>query len=153
MSAGPDSEKANFGRVLSQVARQWRRAVDLRLQPYGLTEATWLPLLRVSRAPEPMRQKDLAASLGLDNSSVVRVLDSLQTAGLIERREGDSDRRAKAIFLTEAGHATVAQVEAVARQVREEVFAGMNHAHVAIAFQVLTHIGDALGRMTERDDG
>lgn len=153
MSTAPDAEKASFGRVLSQVARQWRRAVDLRLQPFGLTEATWLPLLRVARAATPMRQKDLAASLGLDNSSVVRVLDSLQAAGLVERREGDSDRRAKAIVLTDAGRATVAQVEAVAHQVREEVFAGMNHAHVAIAFQVLTHVGDALGRITERDEG
>lgn len=153
MTTGPDPQKASFGRVLSQVARQWRRAVDLRLQPFGLTEATWLPLLRVSRAPEPMRQKDLAASLGLDNSTVVRLLDSLEAAGLVERREGDSDRRAKAIFLTDAGRATVDQVEAVARQVREEVFAGLNHAHVAIAFQVLEHIGAVLGRVTEREEG
>jgi hypothetical protein len=30
----------------------------------------------------PMRQKDLAASLSLDGSSVVRLLDALQIAGL-----------------------------------------------------------------------
>ena len=89
MAADTDRQKANFGRLLSQIARQWRRAVDLRVQPYGLTEATWLPLLRLSRAPEPMRQKDLAASLGLDNSSVVRLLDHLQAGGLVERREGE----------------------------------------------------------------
>lgn len=153
MATGTDLQKANFGRVLSQISRQWRRAVDLRLQPYGLTEATWLPLLRLARAPEPMRQKDLAASLGLDNSSVVRLLDNLQAAGLVERREGDSDRRAKEIHLTEAGRTTVAQVEAVARAVRDEVFAALNDGHVAIAFQVLEHIGGALGRMTEREEG
>lgn len=152
MSTGADLQKANFGRLVALIARQWRRAVDLRVQPYGLTEATWLPLLRLSRAPEPMRQKDLAASLGLDNSSVVRLLDSLQAAGLVERREGDSDRRAKAIFLTDQGRATVDRVEAVARQVRDEVFAGLDDAQVAVAFQVLEHVGGVLTRATERPE-
>ena len=70
--------RAPFGALVSQTARRWRRAVDRRLHPFGLTEATWLPLLRVARAPAPMRQKDLAASLSLDSSSVVRLLDALR---------------------------------------------------------------------------
>ena len=81
------STRNTFGALLAQTARQWRRAADLRLQPYGLTEATWLPLVRIARAPASTRQKDLAASLSLDNSSVVRLLDNLETAGLIRRQE------------------------------------------------------------------
>ena len=88
------------------------------LQPYGLTEATWLPLVRIARAPASMRQKDLAASLSLDNSSVVRLLDNLETAGLIRRQEEASDRRAKAVVLTTRGRAVADQVEAVAHRVR-----------------------------------
>lgn len=136
--------RANLGRLVAQVARQWRRAVDLRLQPYGLTEATWLPMLRLARAPVPMRQKDLAASLGLDNSSVVRILDGLQAQGLIERREGDGDRRAKAIGLTEPGRALVARVEAASLEVREELFAGIDDREIEIAFRVLDRIGQKL---------
>src|SRR5579864_8685966 len=89
-----------FGTLIALTARQWRRAVDRRLQPFGLTEATWLPLIHLARAPVPPRQKDLAASLVLDGSSVVRLLDALETAGLIERREETTDRRAKTIGLT-----------------------------------------------------
>ena len=107
-----------FGTQLSHTARHWRRAVDRRLQPFGLTEATWLPLVRVARAEKPMRQKDLAASLGLDGSSVVRLLDALEDAGLIERREEDIDRRAKVLVLTRKGRAIVERIEAVAREVR-----------------------------------
>src|SRR5579872_1745876 len=83
----------SFGSLIARVGRQWRRAVDRRLQPFGLTEATWLPLIHLSRAPAPPRQKDLAASLVLDGSSVVRLLDALETSGLIERREESGDRR------------------------------------------------------------
>jgi MarR family transcriptional regulator, transcriptional regulator for hemolysin len=130
---------APFGALVSQTARRWRRAVDRRLQPFGLTEATWLPLLRVARAPAPMRQKHLAASLSLDSSSVVRLLDALQAAGLVERRE-EEDRRAKTIVLTALGKETVARVEQIAREVRDEALADVADADVATATRVLEHV-------------
>lgn len=140
---------SGFGPLLSQTARQWRRSVDRRLQPFGLTEATWLPLLRVARAARPMRQKDLAASLGLDNSSVVRLLDALEKAGLIERREEDADRRAKALVLTRRGRTVVDRVEAVAREVRSEALGDLPARDVETAFGVLEHICRALDPVEE----
>src|SRR3546814_12336259 len=113
-----DSLRAEFASSVAQAARSMRRAVDRRLQPYGLTEATWLPLLRLSRSPVPMRQKDLAASLGLDSSSVVRLIDALQAAGLVQRQAEDQDRRAKAIVLTARGQSTAAQGDTVATEGR-----------------------------------
>src|SRR4051794_6886695 len=100
ISGEPHVPQKRFGSLIGLAARQWRRAVDLRLQKYGLTEATWTPLLRLAQASEPMRQKDLAAALSLDSSSVVRILNGLEDAGLIERREDPEDRRAKAIAIT-----------------------------------------------------
>jgi hypothetical protein len=76
----------DFAPLVARAARQWRRAVDRRLQPFGLTEATWLPLIYLARASAPMRQKDLAAALTLDGSSVVRLLDALEASELVERR-------------------------------------------------------------------
>src|SRR5271168_3198979 len=125
-----------FGAQVAQTARIWRRAVDHRMRPFGLTEATWLLLLHLARAAAPMRQKELAASLALDGSSVVRLLDALQTAGLIERREDDLDRRAKAIILTPLGRETVAKVESVAQQVREDALTGLSDGELATASHV-----------------
>jgi MarR family transcriptional regulator, transcriptional regulator for hemolysin len=73
--------RAGLGAQIAQTARLWRRVVDDRMRPFGLTEATWLPLLHLARAPAAIRQKDLAASLSLDSSSVVRLLDALEAAG------------------------------------------------------------------------
>jgi len=137
-------ETGRFGWILSQTARAWRRAVDRRLQPFGLTEATWLPLVRVARSEKPMRQKDLAASLSLDGSSVVRLLDNLEKAALIERREDGSDRRAKAIVLTRQGRAIVERVEKVAREVREQTLGGFAPQEVETAMHVLDHICQVL---------
>lgn len=148
-----DATRVGFGSMLSQTTRSWRRAVNRRLQPYGLTEATWLPLLHVSRASAPMRQKDLAASLGLDGSSVVRVLDALQAAGLVTRREEDADRRAKAIVLTPLGQSTVQQVEQVAAQVREAALADIPDRELQRAFRLLQDIGLRLDAEANVDAG
>lgn len=141
--------RQTFGPLVSQTVRQWRRAVDRRLQPYGLSEATWLPLLRIARAPQPLRQKELAAGLGLDGSSVVRLLDALEQAGLVERRDAPEDRRAKTLHLTAAGRRTVARVEAVSQAVRERLLAGIADSELAVAAAVLQRICAVLAELEE----
>jgi MarR family transcriptional regulator, transcriptional regulator for hemolysin len=142
--------RSAFPTLIAHAGRQWRRAVDLRLQPFGLTEATWLPLLHLARAPMPMRQKDLAASLSLDSSSVVRLLDALQAAGLIERREEAGDRRANAIVLTPHGRSTVERVEVVSQQIRQSALAGVTDDEIASAAETLQRICHALAGAIEK---
>ena len=127
----------HFGSLIARTGRQWRRAVDRRLQPFGLTEATWLPLIHLARAVVPMRQKDLAASLVLDGSSVVRLLDALETSHLIERREENVDRRAKTISLTSLGLSIIDRVEAASREVRAAALTGLSDQDIEIATRVL----------------
>ena len=140
--------RIGFGALATRSTRNWRRAVDRRLQPFGLTEATWLPLLRVARAETPMRQKDLAAALSLDGSSVVRLLDALQASGFVERRE-EEDRRAKTIVLTALGRRTVERVEWVAAQVCDEALGALGDDEVATAARVLDHICRVLEKADE----
>lgn len=149
MPPADSSQRAAFGSLLSRAARQWRRAADRGLEPFDLTEATWLPLIRIARAPAPPRQKDVAAALGLDGSSVVRLLDNLEAAGLLQRREEASDRRAKTIVLTPKGRTIANKVEAVARQVRTDALASISDKDIETTVRVLTEICAAL----EEGDG
>ena len=143
MTARP-SDRDTFGSLLSRAARQWRRAADLGLRPFKLTEATWLPLVHIAHAPAAPRQKDLAAAMSLDGSSVVRLLDNLEAAGLIQRKEGD-DRRAKIITLTPRGRAIADKVETVARRVRGDALAGLSDRDIETTVRVLHHVIAALG--------
>ena len=145
--ASPTETRDQFARWVALAARQWRRALDVRLQEYGLTEATWLPLLHLARAAAPMRQKDLAASLFLDSSSVVRILHGLQTSGLIDRTEDAGDRRAKAIVITARGRALAQRVEQVAAQVQQDVLATLNDHEVATATRVLQQVCTVLAAL------
>lgn len=151
MSSTSQHARAEFPGLVGRLTRQWRRAIDAQLQPLGLTEATWVALLHISRAKETMRQKDLALSLGLDNSSVVRLLGTLEAGGYIERQEGATDRRAKTLTLTSFGRATVAKVERVSREARQRWLGEISDADLELAYKVVARIADAVSRsMQER---
>ena len=141
-----------FGALVSRAARQWRRAVDRQLQPFGLTEATWLPLIYLARASAPMRQKDLAAALTLDGSSVVRLLDALAASRLIERSEENGDRRAKIITITTRGWSIIEQVEAVAREVRNATLDGLSDGDLNVVTRVLDTVCRNLVRQSGSDE-
>lgn len=141
-----------FGSLVARAGRQWRRAVDRRLQPFGLTEAMWLPLIHLARALVPMRQKDLAASLVLDGSSVARLLDALETSGLIERREESADRRAKTITVTERGLSIIDRVEAASREIRNAALMGLSGDEMEVATQVLDLVCRNLAKELDRDE-
>ncbi len=147
MSLSNTTTKPDCGRMLlslsGQINRQWRRALDRRLQPLGLTEATWLPLLYIARAAQTLRQKDLAALMGLDSSSVVRLLEGLQTAGYIQRLEG-TDRREKIIHLTDTGRQTVSSVERVVHEGRRRLFLDIDDADLETTRTVLQQLLDTL---------
>lgn len=144
MSTISQTNRNGFGSLLGHAYRQWRRAADIHLRPFNLTEATWLPLVHIGRAPEPPRQKDLAATMSVDGSAVVRLLDNLEAAGLIQRREAETDRRAKTIHLTPRGRAIADKVESVARRIRRDALAGLSEKDIETTIRVLTHISGVL---------
>ena len=143
-----DQDTKQFAALQSQNARQWRKAVNETLKPRGLTEATWLPLLHLGRAGRPMLQKELAQLMTLDSSSVVRLLDGLEAAGLVERTAAE-DRRAKALRLTAAGRQTVAQVEQVVDESRARFMARVTPDELAVALRVMQKVSDALAAACE----
>ena len=138
--------RAAFGPTLGKVFRRWRGLVDRRLKAFGLTEATWRPLLHVSRFDSPPRQTDLAESLGIMGPSLVRLLDALERDGLIVRC-GDADRRTKTIRLTPRGEALQGKIEAVVIEVRRELLAGISDRDLATATRVLEQVGASIERI------
>ena len=106
---------------LSRLTRRWRQVLDLEVQSAGLTDATWRPLLHLHLLGDGIRQKELAASVGIEGPSVVRLLDTLVAMGLIERSEDAGDRRAKLLSLTPEGLLVVARIQKTVRDLDSEL--------------------------------
>jgi MarR family transcriptional regulator for hemolysin len=124
---------------LGQVARRWRALVDTRLKVFGLTDATWRPLLHLSKLPGPPRQTDLAESLGIEGPSLVRLLDTLERDGYIVRC-ADSDRRTKTIRLTPRGETLQRKIEAVVAETRDQLLGGVPDSRLVAAIRVLDDV-------------
>jgi MarR family transcriptional regulator for hemolysin len=92
-----------FGLLVARLSRRLRQAVDAEMRLIGLTEATWRPLIYLRSLGDGVRQKELATAMSIEGPSLVRLLDSLERRGFIERREDENDRRARGIHLTRAG--------------------------------------------------
>lgn len=99
--------RARFGLQFSLIARQWRRVMQTHLASIGLTDTTWVPLVHLSECEDGITLKALALRVGVGGSSLVRIIDSLERDGLIERKRDAADGRAKQIVLTPAGQSRV----------------------------------------------
>src|SRR3569833_4613151 len=109
---------AEIGLLIARLARLWRREADLALANHGLSQATAHPLRVRSGRGKCVRQGALADELGIEGPSLVRLIDLLQSEGLVERREDPPDRRAKTLHLTPKGDAKAEQLNRVLRRVR-----------------------------------
>ncbi|NLH83541.1 MAG: MarR family transcriptional regulator [Phyllobacteriaceae bacterium] len=124
----PSPDHALFGQLVTRVARHWRRAVDRALAGAGLSQATALPLLVLSRLGPELRQGVIAEELGLERPSLVRIVDILLAEGLVERVETPSDRRAKLLRLTDLGREQVCRIETAVAELRARHLAAVDAA-------------------------
>lgn len=108
-----ETPSQRFGCLFVGVARRWRAALDASLAEVGLSDATWSPLVHIGRSGGGISQKDLAARVGIDTSTLVRLLDILSAKGLIERRQDPTDRRANLLYLTPEGQSMLARIQQV----------------------------------------
>lgn len=68
----------------------------------------------------------MAEELGVEGPSLVRVLDQLCIAGLVERRDDPRDGRAKTLHLTPEGDKLAAVIEDAVREVRAHLLSGIS---------------------------
>ncbi|NPD17724.1 MarR family transcriptional regulator [Xinfangfangia sp. D13-10-4-6] len=148
-----NSNSSDLAPKLIAVAQSWRRAVAQALADQGLSDATALPLVMIARAGRAMRQNELAASLGLEGTSIVRTLDTLEREGLALRQNDPDDRRAKLVCLTPAGEALAGVVETVFAELRAELLCDAKAAEIAATLDLLDKIGAVLARKLDKRKG
>jgi MarR family transcriptional regulator for hemolysin len=136
----PLTDQHRFGMQLAQLSRGWRAELDRRLVGMGLSQARWLVLLHLARFTEAPTQRELAQSVGVEGPTLARLLDSLEGQGLVSRRAVLEDRRAKKIALSPPALPIIEQIEAIANDLRIELFQGVDEEELRIAMRVHSRI-------------
>lgn len=149
ISAAADSRAATLMSVTSLLAtlqRGYRSAADKAVAHVGLSQAMAWPLVMIGRLGDGVRAGTLAETLAIEGASLVRPLDQLADAGLIERREDAADRRAKGLFMTAAGLAARDQIEHALHELRAELFGGVSDEDLAACLRVFGSLETRVGK-------
>jgi DNA-binding MarR family transcriptional regulator len=112
--AGADREpEISLGLLASLLGYNLRRAQLAVFQNFtemvGASELTpgQFGVLVVIDANPGLSQTQLGNALGIDRSTVVAVIDRLETRGLVARQAAPNDRRSHALHLSDSGKATL----------------------------------------------
>lgn len=142
----------HFGLQFSVLARHWRRVLERSLDSAGLSDATWAPLVHLQETGGGITQKDLAGLVGIDGSTLVRLLDILTDKGFIERRVDKTDRRANLIYLTDAGREAVMEIRQVLSEAEANMLADVSDAELGAMLDVFDRIGKRLRAIQAQRD-
>jgi DNA-binding MarR family transcriptional regulator len=108
---------------------------------------TWFDVLaQLASAPDGrLRMQELAVAIVLSKSGLTRLVDRLESAGLVERVTCPSDRRGTFAVLTVAGRQALTRAQPVVHQAIEQHFAAqLGPAEINTLGTALTRVVDAL---------
>jgi MarR family transcriptional regulator for hemolysin len=109
---------------IAAFTRKLRATFDAKVRERNMT----LPRARVFfnlNKKDGINQRELADRLELETPTLVRILDAMEGQGYVERRVAGSDRRAKEIYMTDAGRVVAGEVEALAEDIRGQIISGI----------------------------
>ena len=113
------------GALLDHLARRMRMRGESVLTPLGL-RPRHLVTLTVLRDRGGSSQQALAATLEMDGTNIVGLLNDLEADKLIERRRSPEDRRRHVVELTDAGARILAKAEFALAAAEDEVLGALN---------------------------
>lgn len=109
--------------------------LDLRARPFA-----FMLLLRKHGS---ISQQELATIAGVDPSTVVSIMDSMERAGLAERRRNPEDRRAYRLHLTRHGETMLVQAEQHLAQYEERLLQPLSDRERKTLVCLLTKVLEA----------
>jgi DNA-binding MarR family transcriptional regulator len=127
-SPSTDTEVAEFaGQLFFRLWRASHTRVAEALESIGLTPALF-GLLNFLGAREGAIQQEIGSAMGIDPSTMVSLIDQLESAGLAKRRPCPTDRRAREVSITPKGRRALERGRGLAMQVEDEVLRGLSPA-------------------------
>jgi DNA-binding MarR family transcriptional regulator len=142
----------NFGFLLKDVSRLYTLFFEARARQMALTLPQCKVLVRLANN-EGVSQARLSELAELEPMTMVRILDRMESDGLLERRPDPGDRRARRLYLTPKVKPLLDQIWRLAEQTRADAFEGIGKAERESFMSVLERLHDNIRALTEPPSG
>ncbi|MBS0394425.1 MAG: MarR family transcriptional regulator [Proteobacteria bacterium] len=147
----------SIGYLIRHCASLMRQQLELAFEGQGLTFVQWVTLMRLRDNPR-LTAGDLCRDLHHDSGAFSRVVDHLESSGLVSRERSASDRRVVQLKLTAAGRQAVTNLIPIVVERLNHALADFSAADVATLARLLRRLSARLeevegDRATERPRG
>lgn len=143
-------EKAEFvlGKTIGKLRSRIYRLQRIRYERAAvrLTVEESIILNMISEKSNRISQ-NIVIETGKNKSVVMRMIDSLEQKGLVQRMVNPNDRRENLLTLTENGEKVRKQYLKIEKMLATELLEGINEEEVLTFFKVVEQIGNNADRM------
>ncbi len=130
--------------LLSQIGARSSRLWQQRLEPFGLDPRHFV-LLRHVAAEQGRSQQALGEALRIPPSRMVALVDDLEQRNLLERRPNPSDRRVRALYLTDQGRQRLSEIMKISAAHERDLTQGLQPAEREQLVALLNRLAASLG--------
>ncbi len=133
MGAMRKLEKTTFDQLLMDVFREMGAHRPEQVLPGSSLSLSEIYALSILAERAPLSQQELGAALGLEKSSVSRLVQQVEQQGWVQRERDARDSRLRMLRLTDAG-----------AQLAEDLQSQMSEAHATLFARLTPHEQSAL---------
>ena len=127
--------------------RRWYESLEKAVKAHGLSLKHWQTLFMLGVTESRETLTSIAARIGVPSATLVRILDDLQAAGLIERKIDERDRRSKLLDLTDLGEQTFFTVFEINCNLRRQFLQGISESEIFLMVEAADIMNSNLDRM------
>ncbi|MED4041122.1 MarR family winged helix-turn-helix transcriptional regulator [Niallia taxi] len=112
-----------------------------RLKPFEVTPEQW-GIISVLCKHEGTTQKELAAAIDKDQTTVARMIQSMEKKEIIQKRNNAQDKRSQNLYITEKGHEIKNKILPVVMEAHQTVTSNLSEQEIQYLKELLNKLWD-----------
>ncbi|WP_232495277.1 MarR family winged helix-turn-helix transcriptional regulator [Novosphingobium kaempferiae] len=129
--------------LLNRAASRYNMKLEAQLRRIGVDIPTWRALM-VLGDREPLAIGQVARSAAINLSTMMRIVERMAKAGLVETGTSETDGRVTEIRMTPEGRAKLAEARGVAAPLYEKIIGGFSASDFSRMLELLGRLYDNL---------
>ena len=127
--------------LLNRAGARIAMAFSKEVRPLGATLQTWR-VLAALRERDGRRMGDLSETTSIEVSTLTRLVDNMETEGLVARRRDAADARAVTLHATPAGRRMTRMILPIAERYEKVALLGFSEAEATVLKTALRRLFD-----------
>ncbi len=143
-------KKKNMDVVIKSTWHNMSKMYNVVAARYGTTQATGMVLLNIAKEGTP--STSIAPMLGMEATSLSRILNTLETNSLIYRKKDEKDKRMVRIFLTKEGVEKRKIAKKVVEGFHEIITTEIPQSKLSMFYEVMESVNGAIDKYKDQNE-